>query len=188
MKELVQNILVYVVIVSVLRGLITNPKYSQYFQFFSGIIMILLMLSPILSVLDYENQWYEILEEKILQMDLAEIKEEMQVANDRFADMVEEEYQETAAEQIKKLAEQKGVSVKDAKVILKREEEEWEIEEITVTTGNLPESGQELSVETIQIGEDKQIEEEDTSKAAKSLRKQICSYFVIGEDKVHIWK
>lgn len=188
MKELVQGILVYIVIVSALKGLITNPKYSQYFQFFSGIVMILLLLTPILSVFDFETEWYQVLEEKILQMDLAEIEEEMQIADERFADMLEKEYQKTAAEQIRAMAEQNGVFVEDAGVTLKRNGEEWAIEEITVTRKQTQEDGQGLSVEAVQMEGERQTAKEDTSKKAESLRKQICSYFVIGEDRVHIWK
>ena len=187
MKELVQGILVYIVIVSALKGLITNPKYSQYFQFFSGIVMILLLLTPILSVFDFVTEWYQVLEEKILQMDLAEIEEEMQIADERFADMLEKEYQETATEQIRAMAEQNGVFVEDAGVTLKRDGEEWAIEEITVTRKQTQEDGK-LSVEAVQMEGERQTAKEDTSKKAESLRKQICSYFVIGEDRVHIWK
>ncbi len=186
MKELVQNILVYVVIVSVLRGLITNPRYSQYFQFFSGVIMLLLMLAPILSFFQYENQWYEMLEEKILQMDLSDVESEMEIAGDRFAAIIKQEYQETAEKQIVGLAAQKGITVEEASVSLQGEGEEWEIAEISVKLGDAPKENVDFSVETAQIEEGQQDAWENTSKAAKSLQKQICNYFVIGKDKVHI--
>jgi len=185
-KELVQNILVYVVIVSVLRGLITNPKYSQYFQFFSGVIMLLLMLAPILSFFQYENQWYEMLEEKILQMDLSDVESEMEIADDRFAAIIKEEYQETAEKQIVELAAQKGITVEEASVSLQEGEGEWEIAEISVKLGDAPKENVDFSVETAQIEERRQDAWENTSKAAKSLQKQICNYFVIRKDKVHI--
>lgn len=191
MKELVQSILVYVVIVSVLRGLIGNPKYSQYFQFFSGIIMILIMLSPILSILNYENDWYDILEENVLQMDLEDVKAEMQIADAQFADVVEKEYEETAAKQVIALAEQEGVRLKVAEVEAVNEEGSLMIEQITVVTSSVSPTEAEnetISIETIQIGNDKETREADTSKRAKSLRRQICNCFVVGEDKVQIWK
>ena len=120
-------------------------------------------------------------------MDLAEIEEEMHIADERFADMLEKEYQETATEQIRAMAEQNGVFVEDAGVTLKRDGEEWAIEEITVTRKQTQEDGK-LSVEAVQMEGERQTAKEDTSKKAESLRKQICSYFVIGEDRVHIWK
>lgn len=190
MKQLVQSILVYVVIVTVLRGLITNPKYSQYFQFFSGIIMILLMLSPVLSVLSFENEWYDILEEKVLQMDLDNIKEEMRIADERFEEMVKKEYEETVKKQVMVMAEEKGIELEEASVAINQEGEEWQIEEIVVLmkAAKAGQAEENPSIETVRIGNSSGMEKEDTSGDAKSLRKQICSYFVIGEDKVHIWK
>ncbi len=130
MKQLVQNILVYVVIVTVLRGLISNPKYSQYFQFFSGVIMILLMMSPILTVFQYENEWYSILEEKVLKMDLDHIKEEMNIADGRFEEMVREEYKETVKKQVMMMAEENGLNAEEVLVDIKQGDEEWQIQEI----------------------------------------------------------
>lgn len=191
MKELVQNILVYVVIVSALKGLITNPKYSQYFQFFSGIILILLLLSPILNLLEYESRWYDILEEKVLQMDLDEIKEEMKIADEKFAGMVEEEYKQALLGQVEDMAEGHGVGIKEANVELAWSGGEWEIEEVSVMTKEGPQAGQQderISIEAVIIGENNKIRQEDTSKNAKALRKDICSSFIVGKDKVHIWK
>ncbi len=194
MKQLVQNILVYVVIVTVLRGLISNPKYSQYFQFFSGVIMILLMMSPILTVFQYENEWYSILEEKVLKMDLDHIKEEMNIADGRFEEMVREEYKETVKKQVMMMAEENGLNAEEVLVDIKQGDEEWQIQEISVKSGTVlgdQKEQEKLSVEAVQIEGDKQKNinylKEDY-KYSKRLKKQICNYFAIGEDKVHIWE
>lgn len=191
MKQLVQNVLVYVVIVTMLRGLISNPRYSQYFQFFSGIIMILLMLSPILSVFNFENEWYSLLEEKVLQMDLEHIKEEMNIADRKFEEMVKEEYKETIKKQVVVMAEEKGVQAEEVSVEILQGETEWQIAEIAVMAGTIPKDGGEkekLSVEAVQIGQKGKGDINNISKDELALKKQICSYFAIGEDKVHIWK
>lgn len=191
MKQLVQNVLVYVVIVTVLRGLISNPRYSQYFQFFSGIIMILLMLSPILSVFNFENEWYSLLEEKVLQMDLEHIKEEMNIADGKFEEMVKEEYKETIKKQVVVMAEEKGVQAEEVSVEILQGETEWQIAEIAVMAGTIPKDGGEkekLSVEAVQIEQKGKGDINNISKDELALKKQICSYFAIGEDKVHIWK
>lgn len=191
MKQLVQNVLVYVVIVTVLRGLISNPRYSQYFQFFSGIIMILLMLSPILSVFNFENEWYSLLEEKVLQMDLEHVKEEMNIADGKFEEMVKEEYRETIKKQVVVMAEEKGVQAEEVSVEILQGDTQWQIAEIAVMAGTIPKDGGEkekLSVEAVRIGQKGKKNINNISKDELALRKQICSYFAIGEDKVHIWK
>lgn len=187
MKQLVQNILVYVVIVTVLRGLITNPKYSQYFQFFSGIIMILLMLSPILSVFDFENEWYSLLEEKVLQMDLEHIKAEMNVADGKFEQMVRDEYRETVEKQVLMMAEENEVDAKEVSVEFLSGDAQWQIAEISVMAES-EENGEMVSVEAVQMDGGGRNNIDNISKDIKAFKKQICSYFAIGEDKVHIWK
>lgn len=189
MKELVQSILVYVVIVSMLKGLISNPKYSQYFQFFSGIIMILIMLSPILSLLNQENGWYDILEENILQMDLENVKAEMEIADGRFEEMVEKEYEETAAKQVVLMAEKEGILIESAEVEVTQEDGELTIGKITVVAGEREALETDAySIETIRIGEEKKVQEEDHSKTARVLRRKLCDCFAVGEEQVQIWK
>ena len=186
MEEFIKNILVYVIIVSMLKGLVTNPKYRQYFQFLSGLIMIMLMLTPILSLFDGENRWYMTLEKRLLQMDLTEVEEQMKIADGTFEEAVEKRYRQTVAAQVKTLAKEKKVEVKEADVTLKKDSNAWTIQEITLVTKKDTES--DLSVEAVRMETDCEVKKEDTSRKARSLRRQICDHFVLGEDKVHIWK
>ncbi|MCD7824408.1 MAG: stage III sporulation protein AF [Clostridiaceae bacterium] len=188
MKELIQNILIYLILVSLLRGLITNPKYQQYFQFFSGLILMLLLLSPVISLMEGEEGWFALLQENVLQMDLDEVKGEMAVAEGKFTDVLEKEYQEVVEEQVEALAREQGMVLEDTVVELEKEEEEYRIASIS---GRVSEAETDLSdraVETIQIGEDQKLSEEDDSKKAKKLQKKLCSQFLVGEEQVHLWK
>ena len=47
LQKVIQSVLVYILIVTVLRGIVKNPRYGQYFQFFSGVILILILISPV---------------------------------------------------------------------------------------------------------------------------------------------
>ena len=55
MQEWIRQIIIYVILVTVLRGLIMKPQYEQYFRFFSGIVLILLVVSPVLRVLHQDG-------------------------------------------------------------------------------------------------------------------------------------
>lgn len=188
MKELVKSILVYVIIVSALKGLVVNPRYRQYFQFLSGLIMILLMLTPVLHLLDCENTWYTVLEEQLLQSDLSEVEEQMQIADGKFAAVLEKEYQGTVKEQITAMAEKKGLKPETVEVSLHQDGDVWEITEISVQTKRKSRAESGLSVEVVRQEKNQQLRQEDPSKKAAALRRQICDNFVLGEDNVHIWK
>lgn len=205
MKEFVQNILVYVIIITVLRGLITDAKYQQYFQFFSGVILILLFLTPVLSFLDSDGDWYQILEQKLMQMDLDEIRGEMKVAQEGFEQVLCSRYEEAVEEQVELLARQKGLTLEETKVVLEKGKDSWEVIEVS---GRIEEKGEagdsrgsggkaggenrveSVAVEAVSIGEGTAQEEreEDTSHEGKTLKKEICSSFALGKERVHIWK
>ena len=62
MQEWIRQIIIYVLIVTVLRSLIMKPQYEQYFRFFSGLVLILLVISPVLHVLHQDASWYDSVE------------------------------------------------------------------------------------------------------------------------------
>jgi len=196
MKEFVQNILIYTIIIAVLRGLISGPKYRQYFQFFSGVILILLFLGPVFSFFRSDQDWYHVLEEKLLQMDLADIKGEMKVAEDKFEQMLCRRYEEAVREQVELLAQEKGMSLEDAQVTLRREGDAWEVDQVMgrvvrdeENAGDKEEAEENEAVETVTIGEEPMEDrQEDTSRRGKELKRQICSSFALGKEQVHLWR
>mgnify|MGYP000503686006 CR=1 FL=1 len=68
MQEWIRQIIIYVILVTVLRGLIMKPQYEQYFRFFSGIVLILLVVSPVLRVLHQDTAWHDTVEQYLFQM------------------------------------------------------------------------------------------------------------------------
>lgn len=164
MQEWIQRILVYVIIVTVLRSLIARPQYQQYFRFLSGMILILLLLSPLFRFLGNEGEWYQMLEEKVWKMDMEEIDTELAVAEGDFQTIVLEEYENTVKRQVRKMGEQQGISVKK-------------------TTVNISEEG------TLQKMEIHLSEESDgvTKAKIKEFRLRICDCYQVGEEVVEIW-
>ena len=70
MQEWIRQIIIYVILVTVLRGLIMKPQYEQYFRFFSGIVLILLVVSPVLRVIHQDTAWHDTVEQYLFQMDV----------------------------------------------------------------------------------------------------------------------
>lgn len=161
-QKIIQSVLVYIVIVSVLRGLISNPKFGQYFQFFSGIILILLLFSPILSFFHCEDDWYTYLEEEVLQMDVDKVAGDLKIADKHFEEVAAKEYQESIEEQIILLAKQNDVELSDVTVTIEKEEDAWEIKEVQGKAQN--------------------------ETQAKFMQTKIANELVLGEEQVHLWR
>ena len=60
MEKIICNVLVFTIITSVLKGLIIKDEYKQYFQFFCGLIMILIVITPFIDFLSSDNDYYDI--------------------------------------------------------------------------------------------------------------------------------
>ncbi len=188
MKELIQSVLVYLVIVSVLRSLVGNPKFQQYFQFFSGMILIFLLLSPALSLLDEKGEWFSLLEKNILGVDLEEIEEQMEVAQGKFTGVLEKEYAEALEKQVEAAAEQRGVELEGTEVKIEKGKEGYQIVEISGRIAARQEEDGEPAAQPAVAGQKKLYAAEDGSREAKALKKELCRQFLVEKEQVHIWK
>ena len=141
MQEWIRQIIIYVILVTVLRGLIMKPQYEQYFRFFSGIVLILLVVSPVLRVLHQDTAWHDTVEQYLFQMDVNDIQEQLAVTEGRRQEVIMQQYTEQLEEQIKKQAGQHAlpadeVTVKaDAKGVIHKIELHLKTEETSKVGG-----------------------------------------------------
>ena len=100
LKELVQNILTYYIILSVLMALIGKSSFKKYIEMFSGIVMIIIILNPLIRLFKAEdtlnlhmhkNQFYEITQAESEDIVAAELMQ---------SDAVLRQYEETIAKQV----------------------------------------------------------------------------------------
>lgn len=136
LQKVIQSVLVYILIVTVLRGIVKNPRYGQYFQFFSGVILILLLFSPLLSLFQSEDSWYRYIEENMLQLDRNQIESEMRIANGKWDAKLKEQYQKAMQEQVLLIASNEQIALSDLTIELDQKETGWEIRKIEGRTEN----------------------------------------------------
>lgn len=116
LKELVQNILVFYIILSVVMALIGNSSYKKYIQMFSGLVMIIIILNPLIKLLGAEaalnlqlqkNQLYEISQAE---------SEDIMVAEMKQSDAVMQQYEEIISKQIQSVMENYDFFATDVQV------------------------------------------------------------------------
>ena len=203
MHQFIQNILIYVVIITVLRGIITNDIYKQYFKFVSGLVMILLMISPILNFIYDDGEWYKKIEETIMQSDIEDVNDELKAADGGFEDMIIKNCKSEIEDKVEKMAEKEGVRTGDIDVDIKKEDDEISLCSIDVEViknnkdvyqkGDSEENKSDsIQVDAIKIGEVGKSEKTSDNKqklsdSEKKLKSDICDYFVLGKDRVTLW-
>ena len=58
--EWIQNVSFYLVLVTAAVQVVPNKDYKRYIQFFTGLVLVLMMISPILSIFGAKNLFTEI--------------------------------------------------------------------------------------------------------------------------------
>ncbi|HAX51460.1 stage III sporulation protein AF [Muricomes intestini] len=98
--EWIKNLAFFLVIVTAVLQVIPGTGYKKYVQFFSGMVMILLMLTPILKLVGMENQFYELYHSKEYELSKKEIEEQQKYfENLDIMDFLPDEYQNHTEEE-----------------------------------------------------------------------------------------
>jgi len=113
MAGFIKSVLVFVLLVTVLKGLIDNGSFKMYFKFASGLMLILLMASPLVNFLSGGSSWYKKLDNEIFNSGLKEAGDGLGIAEGKFEEIIREECKEDIKKQIIKMAEERGISVAD---------------------------------------------------------------------------
>ena len=72
----IENIAFYMVFMTAALHLIPGDGYRKYLKFFTGMILILLVVSPVLKLAGLEQTFHEIFEKRTYEEVLREIEEE----------------------------------------------------------------------------------------------------------------
>ena len=64
LNQWIQNVTFYFIIVTLILQMVPNKSYRKYIQFLTGLILILLLTEPILSLTEFKHS-YEFYEKQI---------------------------------------------------------------------------------------------------------------------------
>ena len=71
----IENVAFYLVILTVAMQLIPNNNYKKYIQFFSGLILVLMLAGPVFKVFGMEQEFTEFYKNAEYQQKIEEIEE-----------------------------------------------------------------------------------------------------------------
>lgn len=197
LKDLVRNILTYYIILSVLMAMIGKSSYKKYIEMFSGLVMIIIILNPLIKLFGAQdtldmnlqkNQLYEVTQAESDDVMVAELKQR---------DAVLKQYKDTIAKQIDTVMKNYDYSATNVEVTIDEEVDsetfgqvknisvccqkgtEEESEEASVT--------QEIAIPEIKIGTKKEIEKEVTDTLeTKDAMLEIANMYGIEASQIKI--
>ncbi len=186
-QEVIKNILVYVMITAVLKGLVSNKGFLEIFRFVSGLILILLFTGPLISWFSSGDNWYLRLEENMFQTDYSQVEQQMTVAQGRFEEILQEECQGKVKQQIKRIIRTEGLQHEEIKTEIIRNKEQLIISKIKVIVREKESKKEVVDKIRIEVGKEEKVSLK-SDKQTKLLRESICEKFQLEREKVKVWK
>lgn len=197
LKDLVRNILTYYIILSVLMAMIGKSSYKKYIEMFSGLVMIIIILNPLIKLFGAQdtldmnlqkNQLYEVTQAESDDIMVAELKQR---------DAVLKQYKDTIAKQIDTVMKNYDYSATNVEVTIDEDvdsETFGQVKNISVCCqkGTEEESEEASAIEKvaipeIKIGTKKEIEKEVTDTLeTKDAMLEIANMYGIEASQIKI--
>lgn len=99
----IQNLTFYLVIVTAVMQILPGKEYKKYIQFFSGLVMILLILTPVLKLTGTQGKFNELYHSKQYESEKEEIEKQQNYLKDLdILDFLPDEYHEAVSDEEEK--------------------------------------------------------------------------------------
>ena len=105
----VKNIIYYMIFLSVVNNLLADSKYGKYIRFFSGMVLILLVVSPFTGGLHLDEQISSMFKSISFQNDTDDLKQDLWGMEERRLDQVIREYEQAVAADVEAMARAEGL-------------------------------------------------------------------------------
>lgn len=197
LKEIVQNVLIYYIILSVLMSLVGNSSFKKYIETFNGVVLIIIILNPLIKLSGTENSLnLNLQKNQLFEITQAE-SEDIMVAELKQSDAVLKQYEETIASQIGTVMSNYDYHATDVKVSIDDSLESktfGQVKSIEVCckkgVGDDVEEAtaiEHVDIPKIKINTKEHIEEQVTDKLdTKEVTLEIASMYGLGVDDIKI--
>jgi Stage III sporulation protein AF (Spore_III_AF). len=112
----IRNIVVFMMINTIIMNLIGNKSYKKYVSLASGMILVLIVVSPLVKVLKLQESLDYFLDSNTFAMDTSNFKNELSNVEEEQSDAIYSEYKDEIKNQVKKLLKVDNVYLKSFEV------------------------------------------------------------------------
>lgn len=134
----VQSFLVLFLLIKVLLFLIPRSAFEKYISFFSGVIMAIGVLHPMLLLLDWEEMWHKSLYAATFEKQALEASINVEKLDDSKDDFYNRQMKLLVEREVKKQMQLAGIEIKNVEVELNAE---YQVNNIKVVVSGENEEG-----------------------------------------------
>ena len=181
-REWIQNIVVFLLLMSLVRHLIPGDSYGKYIRLTTGMILIMVLLMPVTKLLNMEA-W---IDQKLFQNQMEIIASDVRLSSDLFDVQrhFSENFKQAIGEEIKTYFENEGMKVEFLQMEMNEDMEDDGYGEIySLYVGICP-----MDVALMKTGQKTMIEIKKVKVGSGKNQRNSNSVSNIPEEKVKEWK
>lgn len=120
----VKDIIFYLILMTMLMNLLPDNKYRKYVRLFAGMLLIIIVASPIINLFSGNNILETNYLEKIYQQEVSSLTAELNRTESSQQQEFLQNYEETLQSRITQLAAEQNLSVLDMKIEIEENQED----------------------------------------------------------------
>ncbi|MGN0159364.1 MAG: stage III sporulation protein AF [Brotaphodocola sp.] len=171
----IRSLVCYFLFLSVLDQLLPNRKYAAYIRLFGGMILILLVFTPLTGGLHIEERIARYYEKFVFQNQASDLKEEILGVEQKHLSEMIDQYEKAIAYDVEKMAEDEGLTVQSCEVEICRDDHQEQF-------GQVKKIGLQICEQEGRTGE----KQDKLLEAVGRLRRKIISYYELEERYVEV--
>lgn len=180
----IKNIAFYMILITAVMNVIPNNNYKKYINLFTGIVMIILVISPISKLLGASTRLDSNFIKNIYNQEIINLKVDAYQISDTSSSKLLEEYKNEISNQIEEIVNKEGYFVVKSKIVMNEDRESdnyGNLEGIQVVLSTQEKKNQKILVDKIQIGQ-KQFENPEEI----SVKNVIDDFYNVGLDNINV--
>ena len=118
----VWNLVIYFILLTALNGVLPRSDYKKYIRLFTGALLILIILNPLLKICDLDTKTEAFFRKNSFELERNNLREHMSVMKDMGQDYVMKQYKEALCRRVEQLGKEHGVSVENVNILLEEDE------------------------------------------------------------------
>ncbi len=197
--EWVRNIVIFLILNTIIMNLLGNSSYKKYVSIVSGMILLLIVVSPFLKLLKMDDILDYYLNTNIFQSDMSNFQSELRIMEDKQKDVVFAGFKDVIREQVVDILEEDGLYLYDMDVLINQNAESdnfGEIEALEIKAGYKEDEG--IPVHNIRIDKitiSKNIKENTDAKTVVQdilfpneveIKKRLSDFYKMKQDNINI--
>ena len=127
----IKNIVFYMLLNTVLMNLLGNSRYKKYVSIVSGLILVMIVISPLIKILHLDDELDYKIRSKEFAVETADFQNSLDIMEKNKTDLIFNEYKEKIKNQVGEIMESQGLYLVDLDISINMDSEHEDFGEIT---------------------------------------------------------